>query len=164
MRRFVPPTLRKARRVGQPLLWYCLRHSKGWASPQPLLWYCLRHSKGWASPQRFWPPRACKFLISQDRGRGVPRPSQNSPRAHLLICFPVRPGFSRTKSFGRPLCERPILLSGGVLRGPLRQEELFRDGGPVLVGDLVGEVVDGDAAILRECSGRHRNQALQAAG
>src|SRR5580765_4732092 len=68
------------------------------------------------------------------------------------------------KHLGRPfLTSGRGLPPGDLLRSLLRKEKLFRDGGPILVGDLVGEVVDGDAAVLRERSGRHRDQALQAA-
>lgn len=47
--------------------------------------------------------------------------------------------------------------------GHLRQEEFLCQRGPILVGNLRGQVVHGHAAVLRECSERHRHAPLQAA-
>lgn|SRR6516164_3859741 len=65
---------------------------------------------------------------------------------------------------------RPILTSIRRWRaalpccGPLRQEELFGQRGPIFVRNLRGEIVDRDAAVLRQRSQGRRQQTLQPAG
>src|SRR5437660_9673592 len=58
----------------------------------------------------------------------------------------------------------PVPESGAFVDCRLRQEELSGQRGPIFVGNLCGQVIDGRPAVLRERAQSHRHAPLQAAG